>query len=313
MFSNNYNCYTRLYKRKLEQEFGSDYVNALDVSECLFPIVYICLKHRRIPPLQRNVLVSKETELKLSGHPKWNLLKSRIEKGEDINGYVSKNARKWYDSDYLLYSCNIYHIHLRATKGGGIGDDLIYAIVKDDSLYVIRYGNHHDIFLPGELIKDCENQWPGLHFKLDVDEDDSSTFLDHAFYKQNATDDKFKFNLIKPAGFIDEVSGKKKFISNHANTAIVPFEHDEHCWNLPLKCVMAFTYEDQLIHEIISAIYNRYEVYPDSLELDFERRVYIFKIPTIKGYGHYSLIEWTAPERLTVSFPSNEAKLNWHL
>ncbi|MCT2420273.1 hypothetical protein N1689_20695 [Pantoea sp. XY16] len=313
MISVNYNCYTRLYQRKLEQEFGVDYVNSLDVSERLFPLVYICLKHRRIPPLQRNVLASKETELKLSENPKWNLLKSRIEKGEDINGYVSKRTRKWYDSDYLLFSCDIFHIHLRATKGGGIGDDLIYAIVKDDSLYVIRYGNHHDIFLPGELIKDCEKEWPGLHFKLDVDESDSSTFLDHNFFKKNATDHRWGFNLIKPAGFIDEISGKKKFIPNHANSAIVEFKHDDNCWKLPLKCAMAFTCEDDLIHQMMSAIYNTYQVYPDSLELDFERRMYIFKIPTIKGYGNYSLIEWAAPKELTVSFPSEEAKLNWHL
>ena len=297
----------------LEQEFGTDYVNSLDVSERLLPLVYICLKHRLIPPLQRTVLVSKETEIKLLGNQKWKILKSRIEKGEDINNYVSKKTRKWYESDYLLYSCNIYHIHLRSSKGGGVGDDLIYAIVKDDSIYVIRYGNHHDIFLPGELIKDCEKQWPGLHFELNEDEGDSSTYLDHDFFKKNATDHRLGFNLLKPAGFIDEISGKKRFISNHANTAIIDFKCDENTWSLPFKCSMAFQDEEIFIHQSMLDIRRWHGVYPDSLELDFERRMYKFKVPTIKGYGDYLLEERPAPKYLTVSFPSDEANLNWHL
>lgn len=313
MISYNYNCYTRLYKRKLEQEFGADYVSSLDVSERLFPLVYICLKHRRIPSLKRKVLVSKENEVKLSGNPKWKLLKSRIENGDDINNYVSKKTRKWYESDYLLYSCNIYHIHLRSSKAGGIGDELIYAIVRNDSLYIIKYGNHHDIFLPGDLIKECEKEWPGLHFEINVGEGESSTYSDHGFFKQNATDPRLGFNLLKPAGFIDEVSGEKKFISNHANTAIIEFKHEEDSWILPFKCALAFDYEEKLIYKCMDEIKYRLGVYPDSLELDLERRVYIFKVPTAKGYGDYSLIEKHAPKTLTVSFPSDEANLNWHL
>lgn len=313
MFSDNNNCYTRLYKRKLEQEFGTDYVNSLDVSERLFPLVYICLKHRRIPPLRRTVLVSKETEIKLSDNPKWELLKSRIEKGDDINNYVSKKTRKWYESDYLLYSCDIYHIHLRSSKGGGIGDDLIYAIVKNNSLYIIKYGNHHDIFFPGELIKTCEKEWPGLHFELNADEDEFSTYSEHDFFKQNATDPRLGFNLLKPAGFIDEVSGKKKFISNHANTAIIEFKHEEGSWRLPFKCAMAFDYEEKFIYQSMDKIRSVYGVDPDSLELDFKRKAYIFKLPTIKGYGDYLSIGRYAPKTLTASFPSEEANLNWHL
>lgn len=313
MISDSFNCYTRLYKRKLEGEFGPDFVASLGVSDSLFPLVYICLKHRRIPSLKRNVFVAKNTELELLKNPKWTLLKSRIEQGEDINNYISKKTRKWYESDYLLYSCDIYHIHLRSSIKGGVGDELIYAIIKDDSFYVIHYGIHHDIFQPGELIKACEKEWPGLHFTLDTDENNSSTLLNDDFFKKNASDPRLGFNLLKPATFIDEGSGKLKSISNHRNTAIIPYEYNGEIWKLPFKCVMAFEYEEQLMHHTILKIHREYGVYPDSLELDFDNRNYIFKLPTLRGCGDYLLIKMNAPKRLTASFPSDESKINWHL
>lgn len=313
MISDSYNCYTRLYKRKLEREFGPDFVTSLGVSDRLFPLVYICLKHRRIPPLKRIVFIAKNTELELLKNKKWTLLKSRIEKGEDINNYISKKTRKWYESDYLLYSCDIYHIHLRSSTKGGIGDELIYAIIKDNSFYVVHYGTHHDIFQPGELIKACENEWPGLHFTLDTDENNSWTLLDDEFFKKNASDPRLGFNLLKPAAFLDEHSGELKFISNHSNTAIILFECNGESWKLPFKCVMAFEYEEKLIHSTLLKIYKKYGVFPDSLELDFDNRNYIFKLPTLCGYGDYFSIRKDAPKILTASFPSDEAKLNWHL
>ncbi|MEQ9998035.1 hypothetical protein [Pectobacterium versatile] len=313
MISENYNCYTRLYKRKLESEFSPDFVTSLGVSDRFFPLVYICLKHRRIPSLKRNVFVASDIEQILLSNPKWKLLKSRIELGEDINNYISKKTREWHNSDYLLYSCNIYHIHLRSSIKGGIGDELIYAIVKNDSLYVIHYGTHNDIFKPGELIKACESEWPGLHFMLETDEDNSSIAPDDELFKHNACDPRLGFTLLKPAAFFDEKSGKMKFISNHQNTATILLESEEGSWNLPFKCAMAFSDEEKLMHHYFFKFHSHYGVYPDSMELDLENRKYIFKLPTLRGYGDYHLTKIDAPEILTASFPSDEAQLNWHL
>lgn len=313
MISDDNNCYTRLYKRKIESEFGAGFVNSLDVSGRLFPLVYICLKHRRIPPLKRNVFVGSNIEKDLLKNHRWTLLRSRIESGEDINNYISKKTRNWYDSDYLLYSCDIYHIHLRSSIKGGLGDDLIYAIVQNESFYVIHYGNHHDIFKPGELIEACENEWPGVHFALETEDGNSSTSIDSEFFQQNACNPRLGFNLLKPAAFKDKVSGKVKYISNHKNTAIISYECQEGTWKLPLKCVMAFDYEEKLIYKSIREVYSHYGTPPDSLELDLNNRRYLFKIPTTKGNGDYIIMKRDAPIELTASFPCDEAEVNWQL
>lgn len=313
MISYDNNCYTRLYKRKIESEFGTDFVNSLGVSGRIFPLVYICLKHRRIPPLKRNVFVASNIENDLLKNHRWAILRSRIESGADINNYISKKTRNWHDSDYLLYSCDIYHIHLRSSIKGGVGDDLVYAIVKNESLYVIHYGNHHDIFNPGKLIEACENEWPEMHFALETDNDHSSTSIDNEFFKQNASDPRLGFNLLKPATFTDKVSGEKKHISNHKNTAIISYECEDGVWKLPLKCVLAFDHEEKLIHQCIRKIYSYYGTPPDSLELDLKNRVYKFKVPTFKGYGDYNTLQKDVPRELTASFPCDEAEVNWHL
>ncbi len=313
MISKSYNCYTRLYKRKLENEFGKDFVASLDVSECLYPLVYACLKHRRIPCMKRKVFVAKNIEESFLVNPKWKLLKKLIELGEDINNYISKKSRVWSDSDYLLYSCGVYHIHLRSSIKGGVGDDLIYAVVKNDSFFVIHYGNHHDIFKPGDLIRLCEKEWPGMHFSIQIDEQNSSVGLDDEFFKRNACDPRLGFNLFRPASFIDEATGEKKFISNHQNTAMINFESEDRKWSLPFKCVMAFDYEQELMYKSFDRLHYNFGVYPDSLELDRENRVYIFKVPTLNGYGDYKLIKLDAPRQLTISFPSDDAEINWQL
>ncbi|ENG6109183.1 hypothetical protein ACAY19_004327 [Serratia liquefaciens] len=313
MISEDNNCYTRLYKRKIESDFGADFVSSLAVSGRLFPLIYICLKHRRIPPLRRNVFVASNLKNDLLKNHRWTLLRSRIELGEDINNYISKKTRNWYDSDYLLYSCNIYHIHLRSSIKGGVGDEVIYAIVKNDSIYVINHGGHHDIFKPGELIEVCENEWPGMHFDLEIDDSDSSTSIDDDFFKQNACDPRLGFNLLKPAAFTDKTSGKVKYISNHKNTALIRYECQEGTWKLPLKCVMAFDYEEKLMYKSMKDVYLNYGTHPDSLELDLENRKYIFKLPTTRGYGDYIIMERDAPRQLTASFPCDEAEINWQL
>ncbi|VUC88157.1 Uncharacterised protein [Raoultella terrigena] len=313
MISEYNNCYTRLYKRKIENDFGPEILNSLGVSDRLFPLVYICLKHRRIPTLKRKVFVASNLEKDLLKNHRWTLLRSRIEAGEDINNYISPKTRNWYESDYLLYSCNIYHIHLRSSIKGGVGDDLIYAIVKNESIYVINLGGHHDIFKPGELIEACENEWPGMHFDLESDDSSSSTLIDNKFFRQNACNPELRFNLLKPAAFTDKTSGKMKYISNHKNTAMISYKYQEETWTLPLKCVMAFTHEEDLMYKFIQDIYSHYRTPPDSLELDLKNRKYIFKVPTIIGHGDYIITKRDAPRQLTASFPCDEAKINWQL
>ncbi len=313
MISEYNNCYTRLYKRKIENDFGAELLNSLGVSDRLFPLVYICLKHRRIPTLKRKVFVASHIEKDLLKNHRWTILKSRIEAGEDINNYVSKKTRNWYESDYLLYSCNIYHIHLRSSIKGGVGDDLIYAIVKNNSIYVINLGRHNDIFKPGELIEACENEWPGMHFDLESDDSKSLISMDNDFFRQNACNPKLGFTLLKPAAFKDKTSGKVKYISNHQNTAMISYESQEGTWNLPLKCVMAFDHEEKLIYKFIKDIYVHYGTFPDSLELDFKNRKYIFKVPTTRGYGDYIITKRDAHRHLTASFPCDEAEINWQL
>ncbi|CAI2482489.1 Uncharacterised protein [Serratia proteamaculans] len=313
MISEDNNCYTRLYKRKIENDFGAEFLNSLGVSDRLFPLVYICLKHRRIPPLKRKVFVASKIEKDLLKNNRWTLLKSRIESGEDINNYISKKTRNWYEYDFLLYSCNIYHIHLRSSIKGGVGDELIYAIFQNESIYVINYGGHHDIFKPGELVEACENEWPGVHFDLEIDDSNSSTSIDNDFFKENACNPRLGFNLLKPAAFTDKKTGKMKYISNHKNTAMISYECQEGTWKLPLKCVMAFDYEEKLMRRSMQDLHSHFGTPPDSLELDLKNREYIFKVPTIRGYGDYIITKQDAPRQLTASFPCDEAEINWQL
>lgn len=299
----NNNFYTRFFKRKLERIFGVDFVNSLDVAGKFLPLVYACLMHRRITPVKRKVYIAKGVASSLLKDPKWEYLKSLVEQGKDINNHLSKNLFRWDKTDFLFYSCGIHHIHLHSSLKGGIRDDLIFAIVTNDSFYVIHRGTHHDIYQLGTLVQICDIEWPGLHFQIETDESNRLTQNDAAFIKNNACNHRMGYNLIRPATFIDKNNGKTKFVFNHVNTHLVSFEFDGNEKMLPLKCVTAFEDVNQLMFKISGQIHKCFGIIPDSLELDFENRLYIFKVPTFKGYGSYYLVKEIAPEYDTLCFP----------
>ena len=311
MVSVEYNCFTRLYRRKIIYEFGLDFLMKLDISTRLYPLVYACLKHRLIPRGKRKIHYANGINKLLCNNKDWERLKEKIEKGEDINNYVSKLSKQWDCTDFLLFSCNIYHIHLRKNSEGGIGDDLIFAIIKDDSLYVVRYGNHHDIFSPGELVQICESSWPGLHFNVQIEQEQRGNYTENEFFRQNAMNKKWQFTLFKPIKYIDKITGEYKFVSNHQNTAMIDFNDGDKKWKLPFKCVLAFNYEENLIHNIIRKYYSIYGIAPDSMDLDANTSEYVLKFPSLVGHGNY-IEERISPKKIiTISFPSNGADVNW--
>ena len=319
MFSEDFNCYTRLYERKIVEEFGRELLISMNIPGAIYPLAYACLKHRRISPVKRTVFVASHVSKSWGENKEWLRLKARIESGEDINNFVSKKTRTWDQSDYLLFSCNISHVHLRQSNKGGIGDELVYGIFNKESFYVIHIGTHHEIFKPNELVEICEQEWPGTHFSYRDEDGMNSSPHSEEFFKLNACHPGFNFNLLSPASVTDLETGKTKYLSNHHNTPSIAFSHNDLSWNLPFKCVMAYDHEKQVINWAFNKIFKEYGTYPDSMSLDHHKRCYIFEVPFIgKLNDHivlkafYQSVTIKAPKELTISFPSLASGLDWH-
>lgn len=163
------------YKYNVEINFKQDWVNRLkkelesygyNVKETGDDICfnYFNLKKRLIQPTPRKVMISKEFKCPEELKNGLNLLKEKIEKGEDIHPYLSKKILDLSYHDDLLNDWGIYHLHLgteidKNTKFIKRTEPLLFARFDEGHVYFINIYTH-GAWTKQKMIRILHENWP---------------------------------------------------------------------------------------------------------------------------------------------------------
>ena len=105
-------------------------------------IQYITLVKRIIPPTPRKILIAKDFTCPPELQEGWEMFRSKVESGEDINPHQSKTMKREGYTDLMLSSWQIHHFHLGVTiQSSGYIErtgDILYAMVKDEISLLLK-------------------------------------------------------------------------------------------------------------------------------------------------------------------------------
>jgi len=269
-----------IFRKKLMTDFNLDVRRIKDYQPDISPIVYCCLKHRRITPRMRSVILSKKLqESSWATNAEWMSLKERIENGDDINGYMSKNINDWKAVDYLLYTCNISHFHLHKNKEGGIREHLVFGVFTKDYFYALDIGDHNDLYKADYLVSIASSSWPDLYiFRVKQTADKTESKFNIKEFKRNANDPNLQYNMIAPTSFVDH-NGQRKELDNHQNTALIGFYLNEiYIGKIPFKVYCAYVNEITYLERLDARLYDEFQAKKMSLEIDAKKKRYSIEI-----------------------------------
>jgi len=151
--------------------FGMTSFGSLDDQEII--ALNFNLKAKMIHPLALPVKESPEVLSKISSlepnyQNAYDEIKLKLEKGNDINPFLSKQALKPKFQDYLLLDWNIHHLHLNNLNSGGYFNDrsdyLLMVLFKDGVAHFVDIEHHNDneVFVKREYLKIIKDNWPGI-------------------------------------------------------------------------------------------------------------------------------------------------------
>lgn len=129
---------------------------------------FLRLYRLHIPQYPRKVYISNE--LKNSTNFKkykqeLDLIKNTFESGGDIMPFTSKRLKSKTYNDKVLILWNMHHLHLNLDKdeNGYVerSDDLLFCMVRDDSVYMVDITNHND-WANIKLLEIVSNNWSEL-------------------------------------------------------------------------------------------------------------------------------------------------------
>lgn len=240
------------------------------------PLIYSCLMRRRVSIGKRRVLQSPMFKSSIGDNaPAWNRLQRMIESGGDINGYLSKSIRDWTSRDTLLYQCKISHFHLRKNSEGGIGREIVFAIVDEKNFYALRIADHHTLYDKNNLAELAETSWPGKFFKL-KDAGSSSATVDRAMFKEFAHHPSTAgINYFEPA-VLNDGHGSFKSLNNPQGSAIVGVElKDSVSVKVPLNALLDYWKELDSIESHVRLLRHHSRAAPLKFKPEPSRRAYV--------------------------------------
>lgn len=148
---------------------GYDKEEVLDLSNPLKTLI----EHEMfsISARKRKVVCSKELRCPKGYEKALEALTQKIERGEDINPFLSTRREKIDAKDLLLYDWKIHHLHLTNrynSKGKPTRSDyLLFVRCEDSVMYFIQiYPHHPNPFVKEELIRIIAHNWPELLLPL---------------------------------------------------------------------------------------------------------------------------------------------------
>lgn len=135
-------------------------------------IQYITLVKRIIPLRPRKMLLAKGFDCPQEIQKGWDLFRTKVEAGDDINPHQSTTMKRKGYTDLMLSAWQIHHFHLGETllpsdyiqRTGKI----LYAMVKDDVILALKI-DEHDHWSDKDLLDIAHENWPELTSDWDVD------------------------------------------------------------------------------------------------------------------------------------------------
>lgn len=251
------------YQNKIASDFDLDVESINDYKLELSPLIYASLLNKRVTPKPRAVLESHEFSVPEKYQKDWGQLKKLIKEGGDIKKYQSKDIDDWRKVDYLLFSCNITHIHFTSKNGKGTNRELVFGIVTNDEFYALYVGDHNDLYKPELFYEIAESNWPGRLFQSGQGKASRDNYT-----KRLANDPSHHHNLIKPIGTLQ----------GHQHTTLVGIENDN-LKNISLKSLIAYNNEVDYLNDLEEKLCRKfgYDI-PLKLEVDLMRKRYKIRI-----------------------------------
>ena len=132
------------------------------------------LGRRRIEPQRRRVHLADGLDVPEALQPGFDLVRRTAENGGDLNLHLSSTVqRNAAYRDQMLSDWGMHHLHLGTTidhKTGMIARtrELLFAIVRDDDIYFVGFGEHAEPGTLGDwtrraLIAAAYRSWPALY------------------------------------------------------------------------------------------------------------------------------------------------------
>lgn len=264
----------KFYEEKIRVDFDINIEKLLDYKLELAPIIYISILNKKISNTPREIVESKEFIVPAKYSEAWGKICSLIKSGQDISHFMSKDVIDWRKADYLLFSCNVSHMHFTSKKGRGTNNELIFGVMTKDTFYALFVGGHNDLYKPGELINIAEKNWPDTLFNLAEKKEGNY------YTKRLANNPNEQFNLATPGGML----------SGHQHTNLVNL-NEYGIKNVPLKYVIAYNNEVDYLNEIEECFASKYGADVNlKLSVDLGNKRYkiklgkSFSIPTYKPF-----------------------------
>lgn len=134
---------------------------------------WINVENRIIPQKTRAIRISKKIENSTYDediNSALNLLKKKIENGDDINSYLSKSIYYEDYTDYLFSDWGMHHLHLSIesdpndSKFIKRSDNLLFVTYNEEEIYFIDIRPHNEqyVFAQKELLKIIETDFPQI-------------------------------------------------------------------------------------------------------------------------------------------------------
>lgn len=127
---------------------------------------YLNLRRRLVDPLPRKVHFSKEFHCPDNLKAGLNLVKSKIEKGEDITPHLSGKFKDLNYHDMMLNDWGVHHLHLgtKINRKTGLAKrtgPILYVKFEREDAYFIQIMEHGE-WANDEIIKILHNNWPQI-------------------------------------------------------------------------------------------------------------------------------------------------------
>lgn len=140
------------------------------IKDEMVDIVFFRLVRRLIEPRPRNVLVSSQLVVPAQHQTGFDLLRRKIERGDDLRAHQSRSVLNPNSNDMMLNDWGVQHLHLGTTldsKGMIKGTkEVLYAWFERDTAYLITirpHGRGHGhVWAERNILEVVRKEWPSL-------------------------------------------------------------------------------------------------------------------------------------------------------
>lgn len=168
---NLFNDFYELLRGVLKNAYGFNDTTISSISDEDLPFAVIYFEEKKIIPSPRKVHESSAFFCPPDMLDGWKGLKLKIQSGDDLTPYLSKEIIKLNYQDKMLNEWGVYHFHLGTNMTKGFINrtgPLLFAFVKEQDLYAVNIYNHNG-WAEDTILQTVHDDWPELisHYKVE--------------------------------------------------------------------------------------------------------------------------------------------------